>query len=130
MIQSVVRALNILETIRSKGTDEGMGLVEIAKVLGLEKSTTYVVNHLILRCETELDSALIPKIRRSSLIAILLVRFRGSEQRSARCLARRCAKLRRRPSKGHWTARTVLPLSDVAPGFDGGAKGRSAGGSG
>ncbi len=40
MIQSVVRALNILETI-SHGDKAGMGLVDISRSLGLEKSTTY-----------------------------------------------------------------------------------------
>jgi IclR family transcriptional regulator, KDG regulon repressor len=40
MIQSVVRAFKILETI-SHGDKEGMGLVEVARTLELEKSTTY-----------------------------------------------------------------------------------------
>jgi DNA-binding IclR family transcriptional regulator len=40
MIQSVVRAFNILETI-SNGDQNGLGLVEIARTLGLEKSTVY-----------------------------------------------------------------------------------------
>lgn len=41
MIQSVVRALRILEAIRFKADPEGAGLVEIARHLGLEKATTY-----------------------------------------------------------------------------------------
>lgn len=41
MIQSVVRALRILEAIRYKGTEKGLGLVDIARELGLEKSTVY-----------------------------------------------------------------------------------------
>jgi DNA-binding IclR family transcriptional regulator len=39
MIQSVVRALRILETIHEK--ENGAGLVETARALGLEKSTVY-----------------------------------------------------------------------------------------
>ena len=41
MIQSVVRALRILETIHSKGTEKGIGLVQIARELDMERSTVY-----------------------------------------------------------------------------------------
>ncbi len=41
MIQSVVRAFQILETIKNKSSRDGIGLVDIATELKLEKSTVY-----------------------------------------------------------------------------------------
>ena len=57
MIQSVVRALKILETI-SHGDKDGMGLVDIARTLGLEKSTTYnLIKTLVAQGYAEQDGS-------------------------------------------------------------------------
>lgn len=57
MIQSVVRALNILEAI-GNGDKEGMGLVAIAKTLGLEKPTTYnLIKTLLAQGYVEQDGS-------------------------------------------------------------------------
>jgi len=57
MIQSVVRAFKILETI-SCGAKGGMGLVDIARTLGLEKSTTYnLIKTLVAQGYAEQDGS-------------------------------------------------------------------------
>ena len=58
MIQSVVRALKILETIRFKGSKEGMGLVDVARELELEKSTIYnLIKTLLAQGYVEQDGS-------------------------------------------------------------------------
>lgn len=57
MIQSVVKAFKILETI-SHGDKEGMGLVDIARTLKLEKSTTYnLIKTLVAQGYAEQESS-------------------------------------------------------------------------